>query len=261
MEETSLEQKYTDIVIYEEKFEKVRITFLSNPSKYSACLKNVTISCGLGPYLKLERPLLINYALKMDVLMFTIKETLIDYVKTTSKRLTCIDFACERYGSYRCRNTNKENEQGKRLWSIGKIAVVDGCREYTGSPYFSAISALKIGADLLHVFCTKDAAPVIKSYSPELIVQESYNVGDEFRRSISAKVITQVDKWMGRFDCLVVGPGLGRDPFLLDCVSEIMKHARIQCPDCCRWGASFLRMGFFLLQIALTWSLIITWLS
>ena len=26
------------------------------------------------------------------------------------------------------------------------------------------------GADLSHVFCTKDAAPVIKSYSPELIV-------------------------------------------------------------------------------------------
>lgn len=31
---------------------------------------------------------------------------------------------------------------------------------------------------------------------------------------------------MERFDCLVVGPGLGRDPFLLDSVSEIMKHAR-----------------------------------
>lgn len=36
------------------------------------------------------------------------------------------------------------------------------------------------GADLSHVFCTKDAAHVIKSYSPELIVhpvlEESYNV-------------------------------------------------------------------------------------
>ncbi|CAM8921331.1 unnamed protein product [Rhodiola kirilowii] len=112
----------------------------------------------------------------------------------------------------------------------GKIAVVGGCREYTGAPYFSAISALKIGADLSHVFCTKDAAQVIKSYSPELIVhpvlEETYSVREEEKESVSRKVLAEVDKWMERFDCLVVGPGLGRDPFLLECVSEIMKHAR-----------------------------------
>ncbi|XP_061347890.1 ATP-dependent (S)-NAD(P)H-hydrate dehydratase-like isoform X1 [Gastrolobium bilobum] len=112
----------------------------------------------------------------------------------------------------------------------GKIAVIGGCREYTGAPYFAAISALKIGADLSHVFCTKDAAPVIKSYSPELIVhpvlEESYGVREEDKKIISSKVLAEVDKWIGRFDCLVIGPGLGRDPFLLDCVSEIMKHAR-----------------------------------
>lgn len=34
-------------------------------------------------------------------------------------------------------------------------------------------------------------------------------------QSISVKVIEEVDKWMERFDCLVIGPGLGRDPFLL----------------------------------------------
>ncbi|XP_044497824.1 ATP-dependent (S)-NAD(P)H-hydrate dehydratase isoform X2 [Mangifera indica] len=115
----------------------------------------------------------------------------------------------------------------------GKIAVIGGCREYTGAPYFAAISALKIGADLSHVFCTKDAAPVIKGYSPELIVhpilEESYSIsglGDEERSSISSNILVEVDKWMERFDCLVVGPGLGRDPFLLECVSEILKCAR-----------------------------------
>lgn len=112
----------------------------------------------------------------------------------------------------------------------GKIAVIGGCREYTGAPYFAAISALKIGADLSHIFCTKDAAPVIKSYSPELIVhpvlEESYSVRDEEKKSIAERVLTEVDKWLERFDCLVIGPGLGRDPFLLDCVNEIIKHAR-----------------------------------
>ncbi|KAI3711891.1 hypothetical protein L1987_70440 [Smallanthus sonchifolius] len=118
----------------------------------------------------------------------------------------------------------------KHKGQAGKIAVVGGCREYTGAPYFSAISALKIGADLSHVICTRDAAPVIKSYSPELIVhpllEESYSVRDEDRKSVATLVLAEVDKWMERFDCLVIGPGLGRDPFLLDCVSDIMKHAR-----------------------------------
>lgn len=112
----------------------------------------------------------------------------------------------------------------------GKIAVIGGCREYTGAPYFAAISALKIGADLSHVFCTKDAAPVIKGYSPELIVhpilEESYNIKDDEKEAICKKLFSEVAKWMERFDCLVVGPGLGRDPFLLDCVSGIIKHAR-----------------------------------
>ncbi|KAG8090873.1 hypothetical protein GUJ93_ZPchr0011g28506 [Zizania palustris] len=112
----------------------------------------------------------------------------------------------------------------------GKIAVIGGCREYTGAPYFAAISALKIGADLSHVFCTRDAATVIKSYSPELIVhpilEESYSVSDGERETISSKILIEVAKWMERFDCIVVGPGLGRDSFLLDCVSNIIRHAR-----------------------------------
>ncbi|KAL6185836.1 hypothetical protein ACLB2K_041959 [Fragaria x ananassa] len=112
----------------------------------------------------------------------------------------------------------------------GKIAVIGGCREYTGAPFFAAISALKIGADLSHVFCTRDAASVIKSYSPEVIVhpilEESYSVRDEDKSFILEKVLGEVDKWMERFDCLVIGPGLGRNPFLLDCVSNIIKHAR-----------------------------------
>lgn len=118
----------------------------------------------------------------------------------------------------------------KHKGQAGKIAVIGGCREYTGAPYFSAISALKIGADLSHVFCTRDAAPVIKSYSPELIVhpllEESYNVRDEDITTSLNKVLIEVDKWMERFDCVVIGPGLGRDPFLLDCVTDIMKNAR-----------------------------------
>jgi ATP-dependent NAD(P)H-hydrate dehydratase len=115
----------------------------------------------------------------------------------------------------------------------GKVAVIGGCREYTGAPYFSAISALKMGADLAHVFCTAGAATVIKSYSPEIIVHpvlhESYDtgeLGDKERVDVKDKVMGEVSKWLERFDCIVIGPGLGRDSLLLDCVAEIIVKAK-----------------------------------
>ncbi|KAJ9154363.1 hypothetical protein P3X46_027707 [Hevea brasiliensis] len=86
------------------------------------------------------------------------------------------------------------------------------------------------GAVLSHVFCTKDAAPVIKSYSPQLIVhpisEESCSIGG---KNISRKVVAEVDKWMERFDCKFSEGQTGdREGVSLngDCVSEIMKQAR-----------------------------------
>ena len=48
----------------------------------------------------------------------------------------------------------------------GCIGVIGGSFEYTGAPFYVAMSALKMGADLAHVFCSKSAALPIKSYSP-----------------------------------------------------------------------------------------------
>jgi ATP-dependent NAD(P)H-hydrate dehydratase len=52
----------------------------------------------------------------------------------------------------------------------GRIAVVGGSFEFTGAPFYSAISALRVGGDLSHIFCSKFSSPAIKSYSPEIIV-------------------------------------------------------------------------------------------
>ncbi|XP_053168586.1 ATP-dependent (S)-NAD(P)H-hydrate dehydratase isoform X2 [Hemicordylus capensis] len=89
----------------------------------------------------------------------------------------------------------------------GRIGIVGGCQEYTGAPYFAAISALKMGADLSHVFCTKEAATVIKSYSPELIVHPVLDSPD---------AVHEVEKWLPRLHTVVIGPGLGRDDVLLE---------------------------------------------
>ncbi|KAL1773154.1 ATP-dependent (S)-NAD(P)H-hydrate dehydratase isoform X1 [Sigmodon hispidus] len=99
----------------------------------------------------------------------------------------------------------------------GRIGIVGGCQEYTGAPYFAGISALKVGADLTHVFCAREAAPVIKSYSPELIVHPVLDSSD---------AVEEVEKWLPRLHALVVGPGLGRDDLLLKNVRGILEATK-----------------------------------
>ncbi|KAJ6667379.1 hypothetical protein lerEdw1_016500 [Lerista edwardsae] len=101
----------------------------------------------------------------------------------------------------------------------GRIGIVGGCQEYTGAPYFAAISALKMGADLSHVFCTKDAATVIKSYSPELIVHPVLDSPD---------AVHEVEKWLPRLHSVVIGPGLGRDDVLLEKAKGIIEKSKIK---------------------------------
>lgn len=52
----------------------------------------------------------------------------------------------------------------------GRVAVIGGSLEFTGAPYYAAISSLKVGGDLAYIFCSKSASTAIKSYSPEVIV-------------------------------------------------------------------------------------------
>ena len=98
----------------------------------------------------------------------------------------------------------------------GRIGVLGGCQEYTGAPYFAAISALKVGADLSHVFCTEGAAPVIKSYSPELIVHPLLD---------RANAVVEISEWLPHLLALVIGPGLGRDPKLFGNVKGVIQQA------------------------------------
>ncbi len=52
----------------------------------------------------------------------------------------------------------------------GRVAVIGGSPDYTGAPYYAAMAALKVGADLATVYCAEEAAVPIKCYSPELMV-------------------------------------------------------------------------------------------
>lgn len=141
----------------------------------------------------------------------------------------------------------------KRKGHAGRVAVVGGCEEYTGAPFFAAISALKTGCDVVHVFCTPSAAPVIKSYSPEIIAHpyvlardlasrndandrsendrsgsndDDTRHSNEQEKNAFVEGVRKTERWLRNIDAVVVGPGLGRDATSVAFAREILAFAR-----------------------------------
>ncbi|KAI7862642.1 H-hydrate dehydratase [Spinellus fusiger] len=110
----------------------------------------------------------------------------------------------------------------------GRIGILGGSEEYTGAPYFSGISALKLGADLCHVFCEPSASMAIKAYSPDLIVHPYLR--SETQKDIPGssikEIVDRVSSVLSRLDVLVVGPGLSRDALMQASAKDIVIKAR-----------------------------------
>ncbi|KAJ4461535.1 putative carbohydrate kinase-related domain protein [Paratrimastix pyriformis] len=87
------------------------------------------------------------------------------------------------------------------------------------------MSALRLGCDLSHVFCAKQAGIPIKCYSPDLIVHPYFEEGDP---SAHQATIEKMRSWLPRLTSLVVGPGLGQDPEMWALAADIVALAREQ---------------------------------
>ncbi|KAF7716216.1 ATP-dependent NAD(P)H-hydrate dehydratase [Penicillium ucsense] len=113
----------------------------------------------------------------------------------------------------------------------GRVAVIGGCADYTGAPYFSAMASAKLGCDMSHVFCERSAAQVVKTYSPNLMVHPILPSSDSVKdpKSINASELAgPIIGMLSRLHALVIGPGLGRDGVTLQVVAEVIKEARKQ---------------------------------
>lgn len=100
--------------------------------------------------------------------------------------------------------------------ACGRIGIIGGSSEYTGAPYFSAMASLLVGSDLVYVFTHRDAAPIIKSYSPDLIVFPLFsNSCTDF----------EIPRVLQRLSALVVGPGLSNSPILLESAFKFIQEA------------------------------------
>ncbi|KAF7309882.1 ATP-dependent (S)-NAD(P)H-hydrate dehydratase [Mycena indigotica] len=105
----------------------------------------------------------------------------------------------------------------------GRVGVFGGALDYTGAPYFAAISALRYGCDLSHVICSPTAAGAIKSYSPDLIVHPLLR-----EEATPDQISPELNSILSRLHVLVVGPGLGREPYMQSFAKIAISLARQQ---------------------------------
>ncbi|CAI5760617.1 unnamed protein product [Candida verbasci] len=141
----------------------------------------------------------------------------------------------------------------------GKICVIGGCEDYTGAPYFSSHSSLLVGADLSHVICEKLAAPIIKTYSPDLMVhpylyelnnykpknnQSQFNSELEKLKSnnsfedilfnsnilnsiVDDEILPKILTLLERIDIVIIGPGFGRDILMLKTLIRLIEEIKV----------------------------------
>ena len=133
----------------------------------------------------------------------------------TSKMSTCSEDVLLQAAKQLVPKLNVTKHKGQD----GRIGIVGGSLEYSGAPYFAGMSALRTGADLVHIFCCKEASTPIKSFSPELIVHPILD--DETETAIN-----QIMPWLSRLHVILIGPGLGRDPKVFQTVAELIKVCR-----------------------------------
>lgn len=100
---------------------------------------------------------------------------------------------------------------------MGRIGIFGGSPEYTGAPYFAGISALKAGADLVYVFSASSAAPVIKCYTPEMMVMPYLDSED---------AIGLISPWLSRLHSILIGPGLGRRTKTFSTITQVIKSLK-----------------------------------
>jgi len=100
----------------------------------------------------------------------------------------------------------------------GKVLVVGGSRDLVGAPALAALAALRTGVDLSVVAAPSTVAWTINNYSPDLITKKIN--GDYFTYDNAAEIVEMSPK----FDCVLIGSGLGLEPSTMDFVKEVVER-------------------------------------
>lgn len=101
----------------------------------------------------------------------------------------------------------------------GRLLVIGG-GPYIGAPAMSAMASLRTGVDIVRIATPSKSFVPIACMSPSFIMHELPGdvLGQEHLEALSE--LTE------RVDCVLIGPGLGRDPATSAAVSEFVRTCR-----------------------------------
>ena len=117
----------------------------------------------------------------------------------------------------------KPREKWSHKGNFGKLLVVGGSIEYSGSPAFNAIAAYRSGVDLVHVVAPEETTEIIGGFMPDMIVNR---LEGDYLSIGHVKEILEMQK---KFDAMVIGGGLSRRKETFAAVNRILSKTRIPC--------------------------------
>lgn len=106
--------------------------------------------------------------------------------------------------------------------TFGRVLIVAGSRNMCGAAYLSALSAYRTGAGLVKLLTVEENRQILQGSLPEAIIatytpDQLMEGREEFKKMIEAQM-----KWA---DVVVLGPGLGNDPYVEYLVEDILTSA------------------------------------
>lgn len=119
--------------------------------------------------------------------------------------------------------------------TFGKVLVVAGSKNMSGAAYLSALSAYRMGAGLVKILTVEENREILQTQLPEAIL-ETYEPRVKWESSCVPE-----GEHSGGFDCLddqiaaacdwasviVLGPGIGREPYVEQLVKSVFIHAYV----------------------------------
>lgn len=99
----------------------------------------------------------------------------------------------------------------------GRVLIIGGSKEYVGAPAIAGMAALRAGCDIAVIAAPEKVAWAVNTYSPDLITIKLR--GDSFDMFHSR----ELEKVVERFDCVLIGNGMGQERETAKFVARMLK--------------------------------------